>query len=133
MQRVEGGGFETVGLVKRARLVVGGMHQQRPAGHLFVRDEKTLHGVLEQRLAQARALSGLVDGQAHEQGKRNRVPVILQPGDYESWLGAQTKADDLKALLKPLPSGLMEHYRVSRRMSNARNEGEACMASIDVG
>ena len=58
----------------------------------------------------------------------DRMPVILQPGDYAAWLGAQTKTEDLKALLKPLPADLMERYRVSRRMSNARNEGEECMA-----
>ncbi len=58
----------------------------------------------------------------------DRMPVILQPADYAAWLGAQTKAEDLKALLKPLPEDLMERYRVSRRMSNARNEGEECMA-----
>ena len=34
----------------------------------------------------------------------------------------------LKALLKLLPEDLMERYRVSRRMSNARNEREECMA-----
>ncbi len=49
----------------------------------------------------------------------NRMPVILQPADYATWLGAQTSAEDLKALLKPLPEDLMERYRVSRRMSNA--------------
>ena len=58
----------------------------------------------------------------------DRMPVILPPGDWAAWLGAQTKADDLKALLKPLPSDLMERYRVSRRMSNARNEGADCVA-----
>ena len=58
----------------------------------------------------------------------DRMPVILQPADYAAWLGAQAKAEDLKALLKPLPEDLMERYRVSRRMSNARNEGEECMA-----
>ncbi|MCZ7653621.1 MAG: SOS response-associated peptidase [Rhodocyclaceae bacterium] len=58
----------------------------------------------------------------------DRMPVILQSADYASWLGARTKAEDLKALLKPLPADLMERYRVSRRMSNARNEGEECMA-----
>ncbi len=62
----------------------------------------------------------------------DRMPVILQPGEWAVWLGAQTKADDLKALLKPLPSDLMERYRVSRRMSNARNEGEECIRSIGV-
>ena len=34
----------------------------------------------------------------------------------------------LKALLKPLPADLMERCRVSRRVGNARNEGEECMA-----
>ena len=58
------------------------------------------------------------------------MPVILQPADYAVWLGAQTKAEDLKALLKPLPEDLMERYRVSRRMSNARNEGEECNGAI---
>ncbi len=61
----------------------------------------------------------------------DRMPVILQPGDYAAWLSAQTKAEDLKALLKPLPSDLMERYQVSRRMSNARNYGEECMSPID--
>ena len=56
------------------------------------------------------------------------MPVILQPDDYAAWLGAKTAMEDLKALLKPLPAELMERYRVSRRMSNARNEEEECMA-----
>jgi putative SOS response-associated peptidase YedK len=56
------------------------------------------------------------------------MPVILQPADYAAWLSAQTKAEDLKALLKPLPGDLMECYRVSRRMGNTRNEGEECIA-----
>ena len=58
----------------------------------------------------------------------DRMPVILQPDDWAAWLDAQTKAEDLKALLKPLPEDLMVRYRVSKRMSNARNEGEECMA-----
>lgn len=60
----------------------------------------------------------------------DRMPVILQPADYAAWLGAQTKAEDLKALLKPLPEDLMERYRVSRSMSNARNEGRECLDPI---
>ena len=62
----------------------------------------------------------------------DRMPVILQPDDWAAWLDAQTKAEDLKALLKPLPSDLMERYRVSRRMSNARNEGEECINPVEV-
>jgi len=62
----------------------------------------------------------------------DRMPVILQPADWAAWLGAQTKADDLKALLKPLPADLMERYRVSRRVSSTRNEGEECIKTIEV-
>ncbi len=61
------------------------------------------------------------------------MPVILQPADYAAWLGAQTKAEDLKALLKPLPENLMERYRVGRRMSNARNEGKECNGAVSGG
>ncbi len=60
-----------------------------------------------------------------------RMPVILQPADYAAWLGTQSTLEDLKALLKPLPAELMERYRVSRRMSNARNEGAECIKPID--
>lgn len=62
----------------------------------------------------------------------DRMPVILQPADYATWLGAQTKAEDLKTLLTPLPEYLMERYRVSKRMSNARNEGEEYIRPMDV-
>jgi putative SOS response-associated peptidase YedK len=62
----------------------------------------------------------------------DRMPVILQPADYAAWLVAKTGTEDLKALLKPLPADLMERYRVSRRMSNARNEGEECIRSMDI-
>ncbi len=58
----------------------------------------------------------------------DRMPVILQPADWAAWLGARTRPEDLKALLKPLPSELMERYRVSRRVNDARNEGEELMA-----
>lgn len=70
------------------------------------------------------------DANAPVRPVRDRMPVILQPADYAAWLGAQTKAEDLKALLKPLPEDLMERYRVSRRMSNARNEGKAKITII---
>ena len=62
----------------------------------------------------------------------DRMPVILPPADWAAWLGAQTKADDLKALLKPLSADLMERYRVSRRVSSTRNEGEECIKTIEV-
>lgn len=59
----------------------------------------------------------------------DRMPVILQPADRTAWLGAQTKAEDLKALLKPLPGDLMERYHVSQRMS----KGEERMAPYSKG
>lgn len=60
----------------------------------------------------------------------DRMPVILQPKDYSMWLGEQSRTDDLKALLKPFPSSMMNCYKVSRRMSNARNEGPDCIEPL---
>jgi len=59
----------------------------------------------------------------------DRMPVILQPANHNAWLGAQTKAEDLKALLKPLPGDLMERYHVSQRMG----KGEERMAPYSKG
>ena len=47
----------------------------------------------------------------------DRMPVILQPANHNAWLGAQTKAEDLK---KPLPGDLMGRCHVSKSMSKER-------------
>lgn len=64
-------------------------------------------------------------GQLHE-----RMPLIIQPGDYEAWLDvANPKTDDL---LKPFPSEQMRYYPVSVRVNNVCNDDAECLTPIEL-
>ncbi|MFL5245768.1 MAG: SOS response-associated peptidase [Gemmataceae bacterium] len=54
----------------------------------------------------------------------NRMPVILAPSDYATWLEGNGKPDALASLLKPFPSSQMEAYPISKLVNNPRNQGE---------
>jgi putative SOS response-associated peptidase YedK len=62
----------------------------------------------------------------------NRMPVIVDPADYETWLaGAGELARDVQALLPllaPREWPAMRARPVSRAVNNARNEGPQCIA-----
>lgn len=57
----------------------------------------------------------------------DRMPVILDSGDYEAWLdvGRLDRAR-LEALLRPYPAEGMEAYPVSPRVNNPRVDDELC-------
>ena len=53
----------------------------------------------------------------------DRMPVILDPPAWPSWLGeAPAEAPRLKALLVPYPAGKMTLWPVSKRVGNVRNK-----------
>jgi putative SOS response-associated peptidase YedK len=53
----------------------------------------------------------------------DRMPVILQAKDYETWLAAgDQKADDLMPLMKPFPAELMKAYPVSTFVNSPGND-----------
>ncbi len=54
----------------------------------------------------------------------DRMPVILDPADYDAWLTAADSAG-LQALLQPFPSQLMAAYPVSKRVNNVKNDDAA--------
>jgi len=54
----------------------------------------------------------------------NRMPVILAPYDYATWLKMDEKPEMLTALLKPFPPDQMEAYPISKLVNNPRNQGE---------
>ncbi|MEZ4612371.1 MAG: SOS response-associated peptidase family protein [Caldilineaceae bacterium] len=68
-----------------------------------------------------------VDGPAH-----NRMPVILDPADYEPWLG--TAEDDRQGAVavaaSPAPVSLAHALCRSPRTSTRRNEGPACVEPV---
>jgi putative SOS response-associated peptidase YedK len=57
-----------------------------------------------------------------------RMPVILPEQHFEQWLDRDFKdIDKLKQLLLPYPAGRMKAYRVSRIVSNSRNDVPECL------
>lgn len=61
----------------------------------------------------------------------NRMPVILDPKDFERWLDPENHdTASLMHMLVPFPSEPMKAYPVSRYVNNARNEGEECIQPV---
>lgn len=60
----------------------------------------------------------------------NRMPVILDPEDYGTWLDPDTKADLLMHLLRPAPVARLETYPVSTAVNSPANDGPACIAPL---
>ena len=59
----------------------------------------------------------------------DRMPVITAPENYDRWLDpANEDVEGLQKLLATFPAERMTARLVNRYVSNARNEGEACIA-----
>lgn len=61
----------------------------------------------------------------------DRMPVILSPSDYDSWLGPE-KLDRLESLLCPYPSEEMRVYPVSKAVNRPTNDAPECVEPIEV-
>lgn len=60
-----------------------------------------------------------------------RMPVILDPGDYDAWLeSADTMIPQL--LMKPYPASRMSAYPVSTRVNSPRNNDSAVVEPVAV-
>lgn len=60
----------------------------------------------------------------------DRMPVILDPQDYDRWLDPATSVDALRGLLKPYPAERMEAYPVNRVVNSVKNDVPACIEGI---
>jgi putative SOS response-associated peptidase YedK len=61
----------------------------------------------------------------------NRMPVIIDPADYSTWLDPRNNGSDmLRHLLRPYPSQKMTAYPVSTLVNNARNDVAACIVPL---
>ena len=63
----------------------------------------------------------------------DRMPVILDPADYDSWLDPDKSVESLRALLKPYPHALMRAVAVNRAVNSVKNDDERCIARIEEG
>ena len=61
----------------------------------------------------------------------DRMPVIIDPKDYNTWLDPENHdTAGLKALLKPYPASYMKAYPVSRRMNDPSYEEIDCIKPV---
>ena len=63
----------------------------------------------------------------------DRMPVILNRGDYDLWLDpGMTHVEALRHLLKPFEAKLMRCYPVSSRINHAANDDAECSIRVEV-
>ena len=60
----------------------------------------------------------------------DRMPVILPPEQYETWLQDSTPEHSLQQLLMPYPAEAMEAYRVGPEVNSPKNDTPACMLPL---
>jgi putative SOS response-associated peptidase YedK len=63
----------------------------------------------------------------------DRMPVILPPDAYDTWLHLDTKAEVLTGLLKPYPSDELLHHAVSKVVNIPRNDVAECVEPVHDG
>lgn len=62
----------------------------------------------------------------------NRMPVILETADYDTWLHSEPDPSLGLHLLRPYPASEMAAYPVSTLVNNPRNDDPACVQMIEV-
>jgi putative SOS response-associated peptidase YedK len=63
-----------------------------------------------------------------------RMPVILEPEEFDSWLDPEEKrVERLRELLQPAAPGVLEMHPVSTYVNKAGNEGEKCLEPAGPG
>ncbi|MGZ8562780.1 MAG: SOS response-associated peptidase [Candidatus Limnocylindria bacterium] len=60
----------------------------------------------------------------------DRMPVVLDPTDWDAWLAEGTPAAQLRPLLRPAPAERLHAYAVSPAVNNVRNEGPELLAPL---
>ena len=61
----------------------------------------------------------------------DRMPVILDPADYDGWLAPGAPVDELRAMLKPCPQEWLHAYAVNRAVNSGKNDDERCIEPVD--
>lgn len=63
----------------------------------------------------------------------HRMPVIIPPDHYDTWLDPEEEPEALKALLSPYPPSAMEGYAVSTEVNSARNDYPELIKPLETG
>jgi putative SOS response-associated peptidase YedK len=60
----------------------------------------------------------------------DRMPIVLERDDWDTWLAEDTPAPALRSLLRPLPPEELAMYPISPAVNNVRNDGAELLAPI---
>lgn len=60
----------------------------------------------------------------------NRMPVILSPTEYDTWLDPHTEIEELQSLLAPYPAEDMDAYPVSTLVNSPRNDDPSLIEPV---
>jgi putative SOS response-associated peptidase YedK len=63
----------------------------------------------------------------------DRMPVILEPGEWDAWLSPTADAAALKVLLRPFPANGLVAEPVSTVVNNAKNDVPECISYLAPG
>ncbi len=63
----------------------------------------------------------------------DRMPVILPPQAWSTWLAVEAGDDDLGEMLRPLPDDALEVRAVSTFVNSPANDSSRCVEAIELG
>jgi putative SOS response-associated peptidase YedK len=63
----------------------------------------------------------------------NRMPVILEPKDYDRWLTAGEPTQPPVDLLRAFPADQMVAWKVDRQVGNVKNDTQSCIEPLADG
>ena len=59
----------------------------------------------------------------------DRMPVIIDEGQWDTWLNPKTTPEQAQEMIKPFPAYAMAERRVSIRVNSTRNDDAECLAA----
>jgi len=60
----------------------------------------------------------------------DRMPVMVEPEDYSTWLSSSASPDQVQHLMKPVSDGSWDRYPVSSLVGNVKNDGPECIQPV---
>ena len=60
-----------------------------------------------------------------------RMPVIIKPSDYKSWLAPDIDSSTLRSLLLPFSDKEMQAYQVSTEINSYKNDRDGLLNPIN--
>ena len=62
----------------------------------------------------------------------DRMPVIIDPADFELWMSAEQETEQASVLLRSYPSELVDVFPVSRMVNSPANNDPGCITPIEI-